>query len=245
MANRAYDVKTASRPRSLRQASIRVNRCEAFAIMPFSRDLLLLLLASGKFCAGLAIPRAGASSPGQYDLPNTWTPFGFTAPISVGDPPQEFDILVDWTWISTYVWTGTCYHQENSPQECLHPDQEYFNQSASRTFRYVPELYPSRTWDPNHFFLEDPAFVNYATDFFNVGPDSTEVVLQTSDFTFNLTDFAYPFVGIYGTSPVFKGDNGMFFPLQILRLLSILTNQKPRTNRLSGSRTKSRPGKLQ
>lgn len=218
--------------------------------MAFSWGLLLLLLQFCRTAAAVAAPPAEDSNRRQYDLPNTRTPFGFTAPISVGNPPQELDILVDWTWISSYVFTGTCYHQPNSPHECLNADQAYFNQSASRTFRYVPELYPSRTWDPNHFFLEDPAFVNYATEFFTVGPDSTNVVLQTSDFAFNLTDFAYPFAGIYGLSPVFKGDNGKILLSHILSppnlfFPRILTHHQPRINRLSTSRIKSRPGNLQ
>ncbi|KAJ9293896.1 hypothetical protein DTO271G3_7272 [Paecilomyces variotii] len=93
------------------------------------------------------------------------------------------------------------------PQECLNSEQTYFNQSASRTFRYTPKLYPSRTWDPNHFFPNEPALVHCATDYFTVGSESKRIVLQTSDFTFNLTDFAYPFAGIYGLSPLLKGDN--------------------------------------
>lgn len=35
-----------------------------------------------------------------------------------------------------------------------------------------------------------------------------EIVFQVSNINWNSTNFAYPFSGVFGLSPVFKGDNG-------------------------------------
>ncbi|KAI0398135.1 eukaryotic aspartyl protease [Xylariaceae sp. FL0594] len=143
----------------------------------------------------------------SYDVPLTWTPAGFTGAISVGTPPQQLRAFFDWTWISQYVFTTVCYDQKNTPYVCLNKEQAYFNESLSRTFRYVPEQYPTRTWNPNHFFFYNDLKVNYATDIVAVGPSTTFVVLQGSDINFNMTAMSFPFAGVYGLSPVFPSDN--------------------------------------
>lgn len=67
----------------------------------------------------VALPNLSlATKPTVYDQPNTWTKFGFTGPVSVGTPAQNMDIVMDWTWISAYVWTGKCYHHPNTPHDC-------------------------------------------------------------------------------------------------------------------------------
>ncbi|KAI0205152.1 eukaryotic aspartyl protease [Astrocystis sublimbata] len=153
---------------------------------------------------GAAALQAGNST---YDLPLTWTPYGFTAPITAGNPPQHLDILQDWTWASAYMWTPTCFHQVDSHAQCLNANQMVFNQTLSDSFEYVPDNYTGRTWNPNHFFGDNPATVDYATDVLTIGPVADEIVLQASDFTFDLKEFAYPFAGIYGLAPALPETN--------------------------------------
>ncbi|KAI1365300.1 eukaryotic aspartyl protease [Xylaria arbuscula] len=145
--------------------------------------------------------------PSSFDVPLTWTPAGFTGPIEVGTPPQQLTAFFDWTWISQYVFSTVCYGQKNRPDLCLNPQQKFFNESKSTSFEYVPDTYPTRTWNPNHFFFYNDLTVEYATDAVSVGNSTTKAIIQASNIAFNMTTESFPFSGVYGLSPVFKTDN--------------------------------------
>ncbi|KAL8848091.1 MAG: hypothetical protein Q9221_006893 [Calogaya cf. arnoldii] len=143
----------------------------------------------------------------SYDLPLTWSPFGFVGNVSIGTPPQLVTSFVDWTWINQYVFTTTCQGDSERTYDCFAKDQAIFNQSLSSSFRNQSALYPSRTWNPNHFFFYEDLTVDHASDIETVGPSSSRITLQAADQQFDLSDHPYPFAGVYGLSPVFKTDN--------------------------------------
>lgn len=174
--------------------------------MFLSRVLLSLSLLS-LVAAAPAKPRT--NQPNSYDLQLTWTPFGFIGNISIGSPAQEVAAFVDWTWIGQYAFTQTCHGDRSKTYDCLSKEQLIFNQSESSTFVNQSALYPSRTWNPNHFFFYDDLSVDYASDILTVGPSSTRITIQAADMHFDLTEEPYPFTGVYGLSPVFKSDNGI------------------------------------
>lgn len=149
---------------------------------------------------------------GSFDLPLTWSTFGFLGNVSIGTPPQQVTSFVDWTWISQYVFTTTCHGDKDKTFDCLAKEQTIYNQSQSSTFRDESTLYPSRTWNPNHFFFYKDLTVDYASDIETVGPSSARLTIQAADFQFDLTKAPYPFAGVYGLSPVFKTDNSMCSP---------------------------------
>ncbi|KAI1391903.1 eukaryotic aspartyl protease [Hypoxylon trugodes] len=173
-----------------------------------SQLLLFLLGQSAELASALPPSPAGHRRQAQsHDLPLTWNPFGFLSNASVGTPAQQFPVFVDWTWINQYVLSTTCYGQTGNPSACLDPTQHYFNQSASSTFQALPQQYPRRTWNPNHFYFYRDLTVDHGTDFLHVGPSTAKIVLQTADITFNLSGSPFPFGGVYGLSPVFHSDN--------------------------------------
>ncbi|KFZ03041.1 hypothetical protein V502_11286 [Pseudogymnoascus sp. VKM F-4520 (FW-2644)] len=149
-------------------------------------------------------PRSGNSQ--RYDMPLTWTSFGFTTQMTLGTPPQSVTSFVDWTWNSQYILTTTCFGKDENKDECLLADQQYFNQSQSKTWLDVSSQYPSQTWNPNHFFFSLNLTVDYVQDIQTIGPSSAHVRLQSGDFRFK-QDFVYPFSGVYGLSPVFAEQN--------------------------------------
>lgn len=168
-----------------------------------SSSLTGLVLVSGS----PALQRAVKA--GSYDLPLTWSSFGFLGNVSLGTPPQQITSFVDWTWISQYVFTTTCHGVADKTFDCFAKEQTIFNQSQSSTFRAESTLYPSRTWNPNHFFFYEDLTVDYASDIEVVGPSSARLTIQAADFQFDITDAPYPFAGVYGLSPVFRADNSM------------------------------------
>lgn len=101
---------------------------------------------------------------------------------------------------------------------CLNPQQELFNERKSTSFDYGPESYPTRTWNPTHFFFYNNLTVEYATDFVTVGNSTTKAVIQVSNIDFNMTAEPFPFSSVYGLSPVFKADNGDFLSLTPMSL---------------------------
>lgn len=143
----------------------------------------------------------------SYDLPLTWNPFGFLTNVSIGTPPQQITSFVDWTWISQYIFTTRCHEDSEDTLDCFSESQKLFNETLSSTFRDESLLYPSRTWNPNHFFFYKDLTVDYASDIERVGPSSARLTLQAADFQFNVTAAPYPFAGVFGLSPVFKNDN--------------------------------------
>lgn len=155
-----------------------------------------------------AIAAPTRRAPGAFDMPLTWTPFGFTTnTIKVGNPPQPLDSFVDWTWIGQYAFTPRCHGSLQDTFDCLQPGQPLYNQTQSWTYTNQSNLYPDRNWNPNHFFFYDDLSVGFGSDIQQVGPDhQARVTLQLADMHFQL-DFAYPFAGVYGLSPVFKTDN--------------------------------------
>ncbi|KAL2869056.1 pepsin-like aspartic protease [Aspergillus lucknowensis] len=153
-----------------------------------------------------AAPTRKAST--AFDMPLTWTPFGFTTDtIQVGTPPQPLNSFVDWTWIGQYAFTPRCHGSLKDTWQCLQPGQGLYNQSQSSTFVNQSKLYPDRNWNPNHFFFYDDLSVGFGSDIQYVGPDhKAPVTLQLADMHFTL-EFAYPFAGVFGLSPVFSADN--------------------------------------
>ncbi|GJN76284.1 hypothetical protein PLIIFM63780_010105 [Purpureocillium lilacinum] len=142
-----------------------------------------------------------------YDWPLDWDPLGFVSKASLGSPRFEYKVFVDWTWISHIVTTPKCYNQWD-PSLCLHKDQVYWDPRKSSSFKNLTSVYQDRTWKPNHFFMENPMHIRYGADVLHIGPVSSRSVLQLTDLTFNASQlgFAYPFTGIFGMSPVYKGD---------------------------------------
>ncbi|KAL8818968.1 MAG: hypothetical protein Q9223_002509 [Gallowayella weberi] len=173
--------------------------------------LLHLLVSDGILSNASPISTKGGGdsggSGGSFDLLLTWSPFGFLGNVSIGTPPQTVTSFVDWTWIGQYAFTTTCHGNPERTLDCFAKDQAIFNQSQSHTFRNESASYPSRTWNPNHFFFYQDLSVDYASDIETIGPSSTRLTIQAADQHFNLTDAPYPFAGVYGLSPVFKGDN--------------------------------------
>ncbi|KAL8800505.1 MAG: hypothetical protein Q9182_005141 [Xanthomendoza sp. 2 TL-2023] len=179
-------------------------------MMKLSMILLPLLASNGILSNASPISSNGGhsdSNDGSFDLLLTWSPFGFLGNVSIGTPPQTVTSFVDWTWIGQYAFTTTCHGNPERTLDCFAKDQAIFNQSRSHTFRNESASYPSRTWNPNHFFFYEDLSVDYASDIETIGPSSTRLTIQAADLHFNLTDAPYPFAGVYGLSPVFKGDN--------------------------------------
>ncbi|GAB1212185.1 hypothetical protein ATERTT37_001315 [Aspergillus terreus] len=165
-------------------------------------SVALLTLLDG----ALAAPARQHS--GAFDMPLTWTPFGFTTDaIQIGTPPQPLVCFVDWTWIGQYAFTPRCHGGSQGTYACLQHGQPLYNETESRTFANQSVLYPERTWNPNHFFFYNDLSVGFGSDIQRVGPDhQARVTLQLADMHFQL-DMVYPFGGVYGLSPVFKSDN--------------------------------------
>ncbi|KAL8997003.1 MAG: hypothetical protein Q9188_006427 [Gyalolechia gomerana] len=175
------------------------------SILMKSLIFLPLLASDGIVIASPIRPLSDAG--GSFDLLLTWSPFGFLGNVSIGTPPQQVTTFVDWTWISQYVFTTTCQGDPERTPDCFAKDQAIFNQSLSHTYRNESALYPSRTWNPNHFFFYEDLTVDYASDIETIGPSSARLIIQAADQQFDLTEAPYPFAGVYGLSPVFKGDN--------------------------------------
>ena len=180
-----------------------------------SISLVALLLLSDYQPVIGSPARLRSGSGNSFDLPLTWSSFGFLGNISVGTPPQQITSFVDWTWINQYVFTTTCHGDQSKTYDCFAKEQEFFNQSRSSTYRDESTLYPSRTWNPNHFFFYDDLTVDHASDIEVVGPSSARLTIQAADFQFDLTEAPYPFSGVYGLSPVFKEDNSKCTLLRI------------------------------
>lgn len=157
----------------------------------------------------LAAPVAPSSEDyaGSYDMPLTWSSYGWLGEWSVGTPAQKMTAFVDWTWISLYALTAKCKGSLTQINECFLPGQEYFNTTLSSSFKNETALYPSRVWDPNHFYNTLPIKVEYASDIVRVGPTSAQLVLEAADFQF-MEPVPFPFDSVYGLSPVLPGDNG-------------------------------------
>lgn len=149
---------------------------------------------------------------GSFDLPLAWNKFGFLGNLSLGTPAQPITSFVDWTWISQYVFTEkSCHGEESRLRECLADEQHVFNLSQSSTFRNETASYPSRTWNPNHFFFYEDLSVKYISEVETVGPSSAPLTIQAADVaTIDLTESPFPFAGVYGLSPVFEGDDSRF-----------------------------------
>lgn len=175
-----------------------------------SRLAVLSLITSLHLIVGSPVGPV-VSQTASYDLPLTWNPFGFLTNISIGTPSQQVTSFVDWTWISQYVFTTRCHGSSEDTLDCFSKSQKIFNESRSSTFRNQSSLYPSRTWNPNHFFFYKDLTVDYASDIERVGPSAARVTLQAADFQFDLTAAPYPFAGVFGLSPVFKNDNRMHY----------------------------------
>ena len=152
-----------------------------------------------------------------YSIPLTRDPlFGFLGNVSVGTPTQLITAFVDWTWLSMYVVSTVCAGNPSNTANCLSPRQAIFNQTLSSTYKNKSSIYPSRTWNPNEFFGSLDFTVDYASDIQTVGPASSRIILQISDFQpYYFTSAVFPFSGIFGLSPVFPSDDRML-------LLSVL-----------------------
>jgi hypothetical protein len=144
----------------------------------------------------------------RYDMPVSWHDNGFMSNMTVGTPATDIPVLVDWTWISQLVISPKCFG-EFDPEACHFPGQPSWDPRGSNTFKNMTDVYADQTWKPNHFFFEDPLHVQYGSDSVGIGPVSTQSVIQLTDLTFNVSTygFPFPFAGVFGLSPVFKGDD--------------------------------------
>lgn len=145
----------------------------------------------------------------RFDLPLVRNDLGFLSNASYGSPAVQVPVLVDWTWMSQLVISPKCYG-EFDPSLCMFPGQLTLDQRESSTFKNLSDAFDERTWNPNHFFFDNPLHVQYGSDVLKLGPVSGEVVAQYSDITFNVSalGFPFPFGGVLGLSPIFKGDDG-------------------------------------
>lgn len=147
------------------------------------------------------------SRPGVYDVPHDRHPWaGFLFNLTIGNPPQTIPMFNDWTWVQQYTLTTKCMGDVHNTAACLHPDQPFYNQSQSKTFRNVTDRFPRRNWNPNHFFFYEDMWVEHAKEVVTVGSATSTVVFEAADFSFDSTAMAFPFAGVYGMSPVFQGD---------------------------------------
>ena len=178
---------------------------EPFTMLSFTSKIIAALIGAA---AVDAIPLVHRSSDtGSFDLPLTWTSFGFvTDSISIGTPPQSVPSFVDWTWVGRYVFSTLCHDPSSRTHACLATNQSIFNQSQSSTFENRSSLYPARTWNPNHFFFYDNLSVEYGSDVERIGPNEARTTLMLADMDFSISE-PYPFTGVYGLSPVSKTDN--------------------------------------
>ncbi|GKZ24117.1 hypothetical protein AbraIFM66951_008930 [Aspergillus brasiliensis] len=171
---------------------------------PGSRICSLLVAA----VTASAVPTSLATRHLQsVDLPLTRSSYGFLTDIALGTPGQSLPYLVDWTWTGHYVVTTLCYNDPTATYDCLNVDQKIFNQTLSSTFINQTDQYGYLYWDPNHFYFTEPAAADVATDMLRIGPTGVNTTIQAANFVFNETISAFPFSGVYGLSPVFKGDN--------------------------------------
>ncbi|KAK0547126.1 hypothetical protein OC846_004982 [Tilletia horrida] len=148
-------------------------------------------------------PQAGL---GTFDMKLTRTEFsGLVTNITLGTPAQEVTVFVDWTWINLYVIDSVCKGVKDAIYNCVPPSQTFYNESLSTSFKYVDSM-GQTTWDPNHFFFNNPATVNYAQEVIGMGATTTNAVIQAADFAFQIP-FSFGFLGVFGLSPVFPGDD--------------------------------------
>lgn len=142
----------------------------------------------------------------RYDMALTWHPLGFTAQMGFGTPAQNITSFLDWTWNSQYLLTTLCKGSSTNTLDCLTPDQAFFNQSKSTTFKNLSAQYPSQTWNPNHFFFDLDLKVEYASDVQTIGPSKATVRLQAGDAQFR-QPATQSLDGVFGLSPVFPVQN--------------------------------------
>ncbi|KAE8223766.1 hypothetical protein CF319_g3238 [Tilletia indica] len=165
--------------------------------------LSLTSLASLAFAFAGIRPEAGS---GTYDMKLTRTElFGLISNISLGTPARDVTVFVDWTWINLYVLDSVCKGVKNAIYDCFPQSQNFYNESESSSWQYVNEL-GQTTWNPNHFFFNDPATVNYAREVIKLGDTTIKAIVQASDFAFK-NPFPFAFWGVFGLSPVFRGDS--------------------------------------
>ncbi|KAK2746042.1 hypothetical protein FQN57_003382 [Myotisia sp. PD_48] len=157
-----------------------------------------------------SIPQTSAAPDGKRTekvvLPLTLERNGFNADImSLGTPKQKMRMFIDWTWIGAFIISTQC-NDTNDVFNCIPHDQTYFNQTESTSLVNQTHLYPSRTWNPNHFFFDKDLRVVFASDVLRTGNTEARITVQLSHLNWQ-TPAAYAFNGIYGMSPVFKADN--------------------------------------
>ncbi|EFE44719.1 hypothetical protein TRV_00510 [Trichophyton verrucosum HKI 0517] len=167
---------------------------------------ILILVALG----AATIPQASAApndrQQSMIDLPLKLYQNGFnTDLVTIGTPAQATRLFVDWTWIGAYTVSTKCNHTNNA-YGCLAPGQKLFNETQSTSLVNQTNLYPTRTWNPNHFFMDKDLTAVFASDIYRVGDRESRLTLQLSQLNWKAS-FPYPFSGIFGMSPVFKSDN--------------------------------------
>ena len=174
----------------------------AFATMLTFQKVLSLYLCWASATLAAPVVSCSRSSSTSYDLPLIRNPYyGYLANVSIGTPPQELSMFVDWTWTSQYVLSTVCSNGTQDTSECLSAQQQLFNETLSTTFTDKTTEFPDQAWYPNLFFPA-PFEVSYATDVQTLGPVSSPITLQLSDIGLGLlTQTQIPFAGILGLMP--------------------------------------------
>ncbi|KAK7423633.1 hypothetical protein QQZ08_008988 [Neonectria magnoliae] len=182
-------------------------------MLPNTAFAFALMLGIAQAGPGLLPRRNGSkfSKAGRHDMMLTTGPGGFLSTIEIGTPSTKLPVFVDWTWISQFVVSPKCFGAYD-PESCLHPDQTFWDPRESRTFKNLTSKYKDRIWKPNYFFLEDPLHAEYGADRVTIGPVSSEATIQLSDMDFNISEYGYafPFGGVFGLAPVYRGDGKDF-----------------------------------
>ena len=143
------------------------------------------------------------------EVPLLRTKYGLFGNVTIGTPPQPIVAFFDWTWFSMYAISATCGSDPTATAKCLSPQQSFYDQAKSSTYKNQSVQYGERGWAPNQFFGNVTFNVDYAEDVTSVGSASASVIFQAGDSPPGVfVQKPFPFASIYGLGPTYKTDNG-------------------------------------
>ena len=176
------------------------------------QQLATVLIGAVAVLAAPSVYRQGAVSRVQpIEVPLQRTSFGLFGNITVGTPPQPLVAFFDWTWFSLYTISAECGGDVGATAKCLSPQQSFYNQSASSTFKDEATMFADRGWNPNEFFPNTSFDVSYGEDVTAIQSASAPVIFQAGNEPPGVfVKKPFNFASIYGLAPVFKSDNGAF-----------------------------------